>query len=399
MTEKKRCKVLHVIGGGEFGGAEQYLINVAKQMKDTDYEIHLACFYDREFARKLRSADIPVHVILPSNRIDFSLAHKIADLIRHYQFDILHTHGVRANLFGRLAGKHINKERRRDGQKKLPVLTTIHSELRQDYSHPIAYSIAYSLERMSQNMTDTFIAISNSIRDDILKRNIPSSKIEVIYNGIDFVELYEKAKEESPELDAVMQGIVGRKTGDSLEEHHGSTPPILMGIVGRLQPVKGHRYAILAMPEILRLYPNARLLIVGEGPLQPELQQLARQLQVDHAVHLIGYQANVAPFLSKLDVFLMPSLAEGLGLSLIEAMAFELPVIASGVGGILDVVQEDTGILVPAEDAYALAKATCQLLANLESAKLMAVRGKEDVQKRFHTDRMISQMVKVYNEQ
>jgi len=416
-------KILHIIGGGEYGGAEQYLINLAKEMRNTTYEVHLACFYDREFAHKLRDNNIPTHVILPKGRFDFSLATNIADLINREQYDIVHTHGVRANLFGRLAVSRINKERKQQRKSLLPIFTTVHSELRQDYQNAIAYRLAYLLERTTQHLTDSFIAISNSIKDDMIRRGIPEKKIKVIYSGINFQAEANPDTESSLNnernvqddvhneqiIDDKHQGVNDTSNISSIINLRQQFPEApIIGMVGRLQAVKGHRHAILAMPQILRQHPQAQLVIVGDGPLLEQLQALVNQLQINNNVHFLGFQHPVTHILRQFDIFLMPSLSEGLGLSLIEAMAEGIPAIATRVGGMVDVITEDirstnqyqselvTGILIPPEDPEAIAQAVVHLLNNPQQAKDMGERGQRDVRERFNSKRMIDEMDALY---
>lgn len=371
-----KIKVLQVIGGGEYGGAEQYLVNLIRQFNEGDIEIHLACFYNRQFAGVLRKHQITVHTLSPKGRFDLSLITQLRNLMSNENYDIVHTHGVRANFFARIAVSGINRNRK----LKIPVVTTVHSVLRQDYPKTLSYSIVYWMERLTQQWTDKYIAISNSIKDDMISRGIPTERIQVIYSGIDFEEFWQSSQLQSSELPAMPEG------------------PII-GMIGRLQPVKGHTYAIAAMPSILEQHPNAKLVLVGDGPLLEELQQQVRELHIEQSVLFFGYQdpSNIANFLRKFTVFLMPSLSEGLGLSLIEAMSAGTPVIATEVGGMLDVVQDGTGLLVPPNDSYSIAKQVNWILDHPEEARALGERGKASVLQRFHSRTMVEQIREVYS--
>lgn len=371
-----KIKVLQVIGGGEYGGAEQYLVNLIRQFKEGDIEIHLACFYNRQFADVLRKHQITVHTLLPKGRFDLSLVSQLRELISTQNYDIVHTHGVRANFFARIAVSSLNRNR----QSKIPVLTTVHSVLRQDYPKNLSYSIVYWMERLTQHRTDRFIAISNSIKEDMISRGIPTERIQVIYSGIDFEEFWKSSHTSSIEMPTLPEA------------------PII-GMVGRLQPVKGHTYAIAAMLSILEQHPNAKLVLVGDGPLLEELQQQVRELNIEHSVMFLGYQdpSKIASLLKRFTVFLMPSLSEGLGLSLIEAMSVGTPVIATEVGGMLDVVQDGTGFLVPPQDPTAIALQVNWILDNPEEARDLGERGKESVIQRFNSKTMVEQIRDVYS--
>lgn len=424
MTEQ--TPILHIIGGGEYGGAEQYLLNIAQEMADSPYQLHFACFYDREFAKRLRKLDIPVHIIKPKNRFDLSLDKKLAQLIRDENYQVIHTHGVRANLFGRLAVRRLDRE----SYNSPSLVTTVHSVLKQDYPKFIEYNLAYLLERYSQHMTDYFIAISNAIRDDMVDRGIATSKITTIHTGLNFAKLaantskhelnlrehvakiYEKeAAANSKYISAVESLKIYTKAnsaeiakfvddGQSLEDIK------IIGMVGRLHKVKGHRYAIAAMLPIINKYPNAHLVIAGDGELFDELIELRDSMQLTRHVHFLGFRDSVTSIVRQFDIFLMPSLSEGLGLSLIEAMAEGIPAIASRVGGMAEVIQEfpassdqphPTGILIPSEDSKSISAAVMDMLADPDQARAIGLAGQRDVKERFTSDRMIQSFVDFYD--
>src|SRR5262249_46850678 len=142
-----------------------------------------------------------------------------------------------------------------------------------------------------------------------------------------------------------------------LRESAGIPPDAsLVGTVGNLYPVKGHTYLIRAAKIILKSRPNTHVIILGRGNLKDTLHQEAESLGIKDRIHLLGYRDDVSSWLRQFDVFTLPSLSEGLPMSLLEAMAAGVPVVVTGVGGMPEVVSDGlTGFVVPAEDPDALA--------------------------------------------
>jgi len=171
----------------------------------------------------------------------------------------------------------------------------------------------------------------------------------------------------------------------------------VIGTVGRLVPQKGHRYLIDAMPMILKAVPKARLLIVGRGGLQAQLEEQVSGLALSRHVRLAGRRRDIPRLLAAMDVFAFPSLWEGFGIALLEAMTMELPVVASDVDGIPEVVQDRiTGILVPPRSSVPLAEALIALLNRQALARAMGKRGKERVLAHFTIDQYWRKLDELY---
>ena len=166
-----------------------------------------------------------------------------------------------------------------------------------------------------------------------------------------------------------------------------------------MSEVKGHKYLIMAMKSVIEKIPDAQLLIVGEGKIQKELESLADKLGIGEKIRFIPAVSDTSGPLSAMDVFVMPSLQEGLGLSIMEAMLFGVPVAASEVGGIPSLVKDGiTGILVKPEDSDGLALAIIDLLKNKEKASAMALAAKELIIREFSLEKMVEQTERVYFE-
>ena len=227
------------------------------------------------------------------------------------------------------------------------------------------------------------IAISRPVRKHLLKDfKINSSKIALIPNGV----------EEKKSLPLQNALALRRKYGLSEEGD-------VIGLVARLSVVKGIKYLIMAMSDVLKTKPDAQLVIVGEGKAKQELINLTKKLGIAARVFFLGAISNTDEILSFMDIFVLSSLQEGLGLSLLEAMAMGKAVIASDVGGISDVVSPGkNGLLVSPANVEELSRAIIELLNNRKLAGEMGRKARKTVKEKFSLEKMAEETEKAYRE-
>jgi glycosyltransferase involved in cell wall biosynthesis len=228
------------------------------------------------------------------------------------------------------------------------------------------------------------IAISDVVREHLVKDlNVKRENVFLIYNGVD-VEAF------SHPIDKDEKGI--------LKSNLGLAKSPVIGSISRLSPVKGLRYLLFAMKDILREMPEARLLLVGEGPSKEHLLELSRKLGIDNNVFFALNTTQTQRFLSIIDIFIFYSLEEGLGLSLLEALASGKPCVASNVGGVSSIVEDGiTGLLVPPKDTHALKDAIIRLLKDRRLGASLAKEGNSLVKKKFSLEKMVERVIDVYN--
>ncbi|RXT14642.1 glycosyltransferase [Ammoniphilus sp. CFH 90114] len=362
--------VVHVIGGGEFGGAEQHILQLLTLLPHYGLKGKVVCFYEAGFSHELRNRGIEVEV-LKFDRFDFRLLSGLREVFEREQPLIIHTHGVKANFFGRLAARKF---------PHIPLVTTIHSLLRFDYTNQLAYFFAYRMEKWTRSFTDRFIAVSRSIADYLQEEGIESKKISVIHHGID-VDQFSQGK-------AVLRDELGLSPDD-----------YLIGVVSRLVKIKGMDYAISAMPKILQANPRAHLVIVGSGPEEAELKAAVEQHHVTGHVHFVGFRKDIANCLHSFDCFVSASLSEGLGLNILEAMAASLPVVVTGVGGVIDFTQDrKNGLLIEPQSSEDIAIKVIELMNNPGFAKSLAEEAFRQVEQSFSLHAMLTNTVRLYEQ-
>ncbi len=364
-------KVIHIIGGGEFGGAERHILNLAGAINTRAVELTVCCLFEAPFAGIAANAGINAVAVPMSNKFDFKIIGKLAGTIRSGDFDLVHTHGVRANLMGRLAA-------RRSGKRK--VVTTVHSLLEMDYPGLLNRLAGTLSERATREGTDHFITVSRGLKDQLVRGGVTESKISVIYNGIPmdgFGVIQER-------------GSARRKLGLAPGEP-------LVGIVARLHPVKGHRFFLAAAREVLAQRPDTRFIIVGDGPSRHALEALAARMGVTGRVLFTGFVEDVYSLMNDLDLLVISSLWEGFGLTAVEAMALGVPVVATEAGGLPEVVLHgETGLLAPPADSAALAKNILWMLEHPGEAAVMTKKGGENVHERFSAAVMARRTEELY---
>jgi len=360
-------KALFVTTHINIGGIGNYILSLAGALRERGIGCVVASsggnleeeFVKRGVALKMLDIDTKFEFGPMVMRSVFALAR----IIRDEKADIVHAHTrvsqVAAFFACRIAG--------------IPYVTTCHGYFR----------------TRARKILDTWgarvIAISDAVR--IHLRNdlgVSESRIKLIYSGVD-TRKFERTRQPD-EIRAIRKSL-GLKGG-----------PVI-GTIGRLSPVKGQRFLIEAMEIIIAARPDAEALIIGDGDEKAVLQSLAAKAGTDGSIHFVSSSVDTARFLSVMDVFVFPSVKEGLGIALLEALAAGRACVASNVGGIGDIIKDDvSGMLVPAGDAEAIAKAVLRLLEDADLRRRMGEAGKALVREKFSLDRMTDEVMGLYGE-
>jgi len=244
--------------------------------------------------------------------------------------------------------------------------------------------ITWWRERLEQKLVsfivDTYIAVSNDVARQMREIITPGDKVEVVHNGI-IIENYEGGG----------NGINTSEAFDSIKRGRDTSPVVLT--VARLDKQKGHTYLLKAAADV----PGALFVFAGDGPERADLEKEAEELRLSDRVIFLGQRNDVRELLLGCDLFVLPSLFEGLPLSIMEAMAAGKPVIASDIGGVNELIRDgETGYLVPPGDTHALARRINTLISDPALARKMALAGKTLVEKEFSADSMVAGVTGIY---
>ncbi len=323
----------------------------------------------------------PEDFFIPFHRVDIAAGLSLEALRRIRSLvagvDILHVHGARAALFGRLAVLSLGKRRPR-------VVYTIHGFAAPHYAPPRRQILLF-VEHWLARVTDAWICVSHAEKAALLATHAAeSTRVQVIHNGIDLSRFVGAA---------VMRGKARQAL--NLPEH-----AFVITTVCRLNRPRDLTTLVSAFRSVQNDLQHAHLIIVGDGPLRPQLERRVRSLAQHDHVHLLGMRRDVPHILAATDVFALSSRGwEGLPLTVLEAMASALPVVASDVGGTGEaVVREQTGYLFPAGDAAALADCLRTLARDEVLAHQLGQRGLARVRELFTVQRMVRQTAALYDQ-
>ncbi len=294
-------------------------------------------------------------------------------LFRQWRPAIVHTHTSKAGALGRLAARIAG----------VPfIVHTFHGHIFDGYFPPWQANIFLKMERLLAKLTTRIIALSDGQRQELLTLKIGSEeKLAVLPLGL--------------ELDPFLTSAA--KNGQLRKELGLSDKGKLVGIIGRLVPIKGHEIFLRAARSVAEKLPSCYFLIVGDGPERPKLQGMAEALGISSKVLFLGWRRDLDRVYADLDLCTLSSYNEGTPVSLLEAMAAGVPIVATRVGGVKDLITPPkTGLLVPPGDAQALAEAIITLLNDPEGARRMARAGRERAYPFYDVKALISRMEQFY---
>lgn len=369
-TENK-IGILYVIDGLEFGGGERVFLQLATALRER-YKIFVATNNGGKFAQELNKLDIKISSVDMSRQLTLKPICQIRDIILQNRIALVHSQGVRADCFARIAGKIAYSPH---------ILCTVAMPVEGFDVTSLRKRVYRFIDQLSENYVDRFLVVSNALKQSLtLGRGISSERVVRIYNGI--------------ELNKYQPNLKINKLRDEWGIPY--TEPLL-GAIGRFVWQKGLEQLICAAPEILAALPNAWFLVVGEGPLRSNLQALARELNISDRIIFTGFRSDIREILSSLDILVIPSLLEGFPLITLEAMAMAKPIVATQVAGINEQISNGVeGILVPPKDPKALGAAVLSLLQDRKLASRLGAAARNRVESCFSVEKMVRETEKVY---
>jgi L-malate glycosyltransferase len=344
------------------GGQNQVLLT-ARGLRARGHRVVVVCHPDGELRNRL-PADTETVPLAPRNEVDLPAAWRLSRVIRDLQPDVIHAHDPHGVAVAATALSVASPSPR-------PALVAAR---RVDF-----HLKGNSFSRWKYRQVDRLVCASNAIRAMLLEDGIAASRAVTVHEGVD------------------IDRVLAVEPLNVREEYWFPPHSLIVGNIAALVPHKGQKFLVDAAATVVREMPEARFLILGEGELRAALEQQVKHLHLSQHVVLGGFRTDVLAVLKGLDVFVMSSVTEGLGTSLLDAMAAARPIVATRTGGIPEVVVDgETGLLVPPRDARALAEAIVQMLKDGPGRQRVAQAGFARVRERFSVDRMVEQTLEVY---
>jgi glycosyltransferase involved in cell wall biosynthesis len=389
--QDRKINVMHIIGDLDRAGAQEVVRTLVEYLSGDSCTPFVCTLRDGPLRQDIEELGVVVDVLgarrYPVAALPWFLAdmirirRQLAGRIRKYNVDIIQTH-----LLGILDFLTLTL---RLGTGLRAVLWTMHNidflpkQKQQDWILRFKRFVHRLLYRLAASQISAFIAVSDEVGKSVIHELGPiQDKVVVISNGVD-VKRYERPGDKTE---------LCRQLGHSNDSY-------LAGVVGRLTAQKGHRYLIDAASVVIGRYPNAHFLLVGEGELQDDLQAQVRKLGLVNNVHFLGNRDDVPSLLASVDLFVLPSLWEGLAMALLEAMAVGKPVVATTVSGTSQaMISGQTGLLVPPGESQALAEAIIQLISDPTLAQAMGQAAKHHVTLNYSAQKQADEHLSLYRD-
>ena len=364
----RSSRIWHTNASSGFGGLEIRMIREAVGLTELGYEISFVCNPGSPLAHHARQKGIDVIPFRMRQCYHLSAMSRFYRLLKNEKVDLLHCHTSKDHWVCAPAARLLG----------IPILRTRHvsAPVRTNYCSSFIYT----------NLSDRILVEADSIKNDLLRiPGLLASRVVSVPNGIDLRVFYPAVN------------------GDCIKQAFGlETAHPVIGCIARLDEGKGHSYLLEAASSIIKAWPNARFLVVGDGPpeVKAKLQRITAALQLSAHVIFTGFRTDIPQLLAVMTCMVLPTcLPEACPTAILEAQAMGKPVIATRTGGVPEIVQDRvTGQLVEPKNHRALASAILWLLAHPHEVQDMASRAKDRVGKEFSLESAISQTDKVYQE-
>ena len=356
-------RVMHVMGGGDVGGAKTHIMNMVTGLTRRN-EVMLVSFRAGPFADEARERGIDVRVIERHN--PFRAAREMRELVDQFQPDIIHCHGGRANLMGAMVRR----------SRRVPVLTTVHSDYKLDYlGNPLKQHTFGAANAVALRFLDFYQPVADRMARTLIERGFDPEHIVKIYNGMDF---------HRPEGEFDRAQYLKENYGTEIEEGD-----VLCGIAARLTAVKDIQTTVRAFAKALEDAPQLRLFIAGEGEDEEMLRKLAAQLGVSERVTFCGWVSPVEPFFRAMDINLLSSVSETFPYSILEGICAGCATICSDVGGMPELIDTgENGYIFPVGDDKKLSEYMVRLANDAQLREQFAHDLYEKASRDFSKDKM-----------
>lgn len=373
-------KVLFVITKSYFGGAQRYVFDLATVLKKEGYDVAVILGGDGVLKEKLGAENIRT-ISIPSLQRDVNPIKDVRtffallSVIRTEKPDVLHVNSAKAGGLGALAGRILRVPR---------VIFTMHGFAFNENRGWVSKKLIATFTWLTVILSNRSIAVSDTLATFVPR--LLQKKIAVIKNGVRPIDF--KSREDARAfLEGKCAGLSARNIADTF----------WIGTIAELHPIKGLPYAIEAINILRKSHPNTCYVIMSGGEMQEALEAQIRSLKLEGTVFLSGFVTDAAEYLTAFDAFLLPSLSEGLGYVLLEAGLAHLPIVATNVGGIPEVIKDgESGILVPPKSPEKIADALKRYMENPKICHAHVAKQAESMERHFSFNEMVEKTIALY---
>jgi len=364
VTIRPKKIAIFYSGAKYWGGIESYLDLLFANIDKKRFELSLISLGEWPLSDRLKNAGFNV-LVLSNKRINPGAVLKATTYLRKYDFDLIVSQGTVANFYARLISLYSG----------IPSLVTVHSDANYDYPKVFVRAFYNLLDRLLRFQTRRYIAVSEYLKKKLVETGISENRIFVVYNGVE------------------SSGIEGAHP--SMKPNPGEA--VIIGSIGRLHKVKNYAELIRAFSQL----PNTsyKLQIIGEGSERANLENLIKELALEDRVEILGNVDNARERLSRFDIYVQPSMSEGFGLTVVEAMLAGLPVIVSPGSALSEIVKDDeTGIVLKSMGCRDISLAIEAVLKDKVRAQKIARAAKKYALKNFSISKWINGTEKVFGD-
>ena len=371
MQSKDGLKILQMRSSIGFFGAENVIIELGKEFKSRRIICYIGVIQNTnknsKYLSEIANTSSLPNVLFPgTSPFSFLTLYSILNFVKKHQISIIHSHGYKANLYAFLI-KLITR---------VPAIATCHPWTEINYNKKALLYKLFDLKILSA--FNKLIAVSENVKLELLKK-VNKKEILLIANGIDVKRFSCKI---NPDISKLF------KVGKNLA---------VIGTVGRLVEEKGYIYLIDAAIMLIKFYPDLLFLFIGDGPLLSELNYKVERHQLGNKIKFLGVRNNIPQLLSAIDIFVLPSLSEGMPMALLEAMAAGKAVVATNVGDIPKIIiHKKNGLLVSPANTSELVSSISLLLKNKTLAQEIGKSAKEHIRKNYSATIMAQKYYDVY---
>lgn len=357
--------VLHLCESSDTGGAESVLIALVESLDKGRFRSTVCLLKEGWLSEQLERRGIDTAIIPQPRSLDIAWLWQLYKLLGDRKIHVMHSHEFATNVYASLIS----------AITQIPVVATAHGK--NYYAEKLRRRLAYRFVAWQATM----VAVSCDLREFLVQRvGIPRGHVRVVHNGID-LSLFKQHEHD---------GSIRK------EFCIGEKQPIV-GAIGNLFLVKGQTYLLRASKIVAKEYPGLVVLIAGDGDQATALRAEAVSLGIADNVKFLGFRSDVPSLLQAMDVFVLPSLSEGLPLSVLEALAYKKPVVVTNVGGVGEIVTDGVnGLMVPSEDPEALAEKILNLLNDPDLGVRLGCAGRDTVEAAFSLEMMVARYQALY---